>query len=187
MAHTVDATPVRRDAARNRDQILAAAARIRSRGDALQLNAVAREAQVGVGTVYRHFPVIEALEETLVRDRFVELQAAAEQAAADPDAGPALRRFLSQALAAYVADDLFAAVATTRASALDETREVRRNLLTTFSTLLDRVGGTGALRSSLTAPDALALVCGVAYAMRTTGSTDSSAYLSALLDGLLDA
>ena len=64
--------PMRSDARRNREQILAAARELfaTQRADA-QIDDIARLAGVGVGTVYRHFPYKEALMGELVRERFV--------------------------------------------------------------------------------------------------------------------
>src|SRR3954453_1822159 len=61
--------PLRADAQRNRDQILSAAARAFSRcGLEATLEAIAKDAGVGIGTLYRHFPSREALVEAVYRD-----------------------------------------------------------------------------------------------------------------------
>ncbi|QRP50061.1 TetR/AcrR family transcriptional regulator [Amycolatopsis sp. FDAARGOS 1241] len=54
-------SPRRADTRRNHDRILAVAAQSLSRSADLSFNALAKEAGVGVGTVYRHFPTPEAL------------------------------------------------------------------------------------------------------------------------------
>ena len=73
--------PLRRDAERNRQRILAAAADLLSeRGLDATLDEVARAAGVGVGTVYRRFPDKESLIEELFRDRIDALVTMAEQA-----------------------------------------------------------------------------------------------------------
>ncbi|MTD58424.1 TetR/AcrR family transcriptional regulator [Amycolatopsis pithecellobii] len=51
----------RADAQRNRTRILETAVAALTEGEALSLNAVAKRAGVGVGTVYRQFPTPEAL------------------------------------------------------------------------------------------------------------------------------
>jgi AcrR family transcriptional regulator len=62
---------LRADAARNREAILAAAReRFADQGTAAQMEDIARDAKVGVGTVYRHFPNKEDLIEALVERRF---------------------------------------------------------------------------------------------------------------------
>jgi len=47
---------LRADAAHNREMLLAAATRAFSSGGEASMRAIAREAGVGVGTLYRHFP-----------------------------------------------------------------------------------------------------------------------------------
>ncbi|WP_033290366.1 TetR/AcrR family transcriptional regulator [Amycolatopsis jejuensis] len=54
-------SPRRADTRRNHERILAVAAETVSRSGDVSFNAVAKEAGVGVGTVYRHFPTPEAL------------------------------------------------------------------------------------------------------------------------------
>jgi AcrR family transcriptional regulator len=63
--------PLRADARRNRQKILAAAKVVfADRGREAQIDDVARRAEVGVGTVYRHFPTKEELLNALVVDWF---------------------------------------------------------------------------------------------------------------------
>ena len=63
--------PLRADARRNRERILASArAAFAESGAAVQIDDVARHAGVGVGTVYRHFPTKQALLTELVRQTF---------------------------------------------------------------------------------------------------------------------
>jgi AcrR family transcriptional regulator len=79
--------PLRRDAARNRQRILRAAAEVfTEHGLQASLDDVARHAGVGVGTVYRRFPDKEALAEALFEERLAALVGLAEQALAEPDA-----------------------------------------------------------------------------------------------------
>jgi len=79
--------PLRRDAERNRQRILAAAAGVfTERGLDATLDDVARAAGVGIGTVYRRFPDKDSLVSELFRDRIDALVTVAEEAceAADP-------------------------------------------------------------------------------------------------------
>ncbi|HEY1318923.1 MAG TPA: helix-turn-helix domain-containing protein, partial [Streptosporangiaceae bacterium] len=62
--------PLRRDAERNRQRILKAAAEVfNERGLDVSLDEIARHAGVGVGTVYRRFRTKEELIEALFMDR----------------------------------------------------------------------------------------------------------------------
>jgi AcrR family transcriptional regulator len=58
---TGSVSPRRADTRRNHERILAAAAESLARSDEVSFNAIAKQAEVGVGTVYRHFPTPEAL------------------------------------------------------------------------------------------------------------------------------
>src|SRR5919112_521068 len=78
-----DERPLRADARRNREKVLAAARSVFSEhGRDAQIEDVARRGGVGVGTVYRHFPTKEALIEALMVDSFEAT--AAEGVAATP-------------------------------------------------------------------------------------------------------
>ena len=69
----------RADSVRNRERLLKAAARILGTGGGdASLEAVARRAGVGIGTLYRHFPTRDSLIEAVYRGE-VEKLAAAEQ------------------------------------------------------------------------------------------------------------
>src|ERR1700737_2755476 len=92
------AEPVRRpraDAVRNRERVLEAAKAVFSAGgpDA-SLEAVARRAGVGIGTLYRHFPTREALFEAVYRREVQQLGELAEQLKSDAAPVDALRRWL---------------------------------------------------------------------------------------------
>lgn len=89
-----EARPLRRDAAVNRERVLAAAAEVfHEHGLTAGLEDVARRAGVGVGTVYRRFPTREALLEVLLSDLFTVYLHEAEQALALPD-GAGLAAFV---------------------------------------------------------------------------------------------
>src|SRR5437763_16612288 len=78
--------PLRKDAERNRQRILDAAAELfTQRGLGVTLNDIAHHADVGVGTVYRRFPDKELLIDALFEDRVEEFVVLAEESLADPD------------------------------------------------------------------------------------------------------
>lgn len=58
---TGSVNPRRADTRRNHERILATAAKSLSGSGEVSFNAIAKQAEVGVGTVYRHFPTPEAL------------------------------------------------------------------------------------------------------------------------------
>ena len=97
--------PLRRDAERNRQRILRAAAEVfTARGLQASLDDVARHAGVGVGTVYRRFPSKEALAEALFEERMEAMVALAEKALAEPDSWASLVSFLEGACTELATD-----------------------------------------------------------------------------------
>lgn len=65
---------LRADAQRNREHLLATAAEAFASGQAISLDAIAKRAGVGSGTLYRHFPTREDLVEEVYRDQIRPLR-----------------------------------------------------------------------------------------------------------------
>jgi AcrR family transcriptional regulator len=85
----------RADSLRNRDLLLKAAAKVFSAGGPeASLEAVAKQAGVGIGTLYRHFPTREALFEAVYRHEVDELGDLADRLAKEAPPVEALRRWL---------------------------------------------------------------------------------------------
>jgi len=100
------ARPLRRDAERNRQRILKAASKVfTDYGLEVSLDEVARQAGVGVGTVYRRFRTKEELVEALFVERIDAIAAMAERATAEPDPWTGLVSFMEQ-LAEMLAGDV---------------------------------------------------------------------------------
>ena len=98
--------PLRRDAERNRQRILKAAAEVfNERGLDVSLDEIARHAGVGVGTVYRRFRTKEELIEALFMDRLDSVATIADEADANPDAWCGLVSFMEQ-MAEIMAGDV---------------------------------------------------------------------------------
>ncbi|MEV7864761.1 helix-turn-helix domain-containing protein [Streptomyces sp. NPDC088124] len=78
------ARPLRADARRNRDQILAAAKRVfGAQGPDVPMEEIARQAGVGTGTLYRRFPDRTSLMLAVAHDSFAKVLAEAEAAVAE--------------------------------------------------------------------------------------------------------
>src|SRR3954447_6512952 len=88
---------LRRDAERNRQRILAAARKlIAERGLGVGYEEIAREADVGVGTVYRRFPSRDELFHELFYDRVDAVVGLAEEALAVEDPWEGLCQFMQR-------------------------------------------------------------------------------------------
>ncbi|MEU7688961.1 TetR/AcrR family transcriptional regulator [Microbispora hainanensis] len=89
----------RADAQRNYERILEVARTVvEEQGTQASLRDIARRAEVGMGTLYRHFPTREALLEALLRQRFDTLAARAEELEGADDSREALRQWLREFL-----------------------------------------------------------------------------------------
>jgi AcrR family transcriptional regulator len=78
--------PLRADAARNREKLLAAATRLfADRGLDVPMEHIARQAGVSIGTLYAHFPTRDAFFEVIFPARLAALDTLAEKAFAEPD------------------------------------------------------------------------------------------------------
>ncbi|WP_280700247.1 TetR/AcrR family transcriptional regulator [Kitasatospora sp. GP82] len=183
-------TPLRKDAARNWDRIVAVARALVDQDIPLQLNDVASRAGVGVGTVYRHFATPEALLETVATSCLEALAAHGQQALADTDPWRALEGFLFRTVEAQVTDASLAPVAAAATDTLPRTTELKRALQSVGTALLDRARDAGAVRRDLAAADLVPLMCGIAYAVNVHGGTPADRidtahrYLATLLEGL---
>ncbi|MFD5617760.1 TetR/AcrR family transcriptional regulator [Streptomyces yangpuensis] len=182
--------PLRKDAARNWERIVAIARDLVDEGTPLQLNDIARRAGLGVATVYRHFPTPEALLETVAGPCLEALAADGEQALADADPRRALEGFLSRVLQAQLTDAALPPVAAAAVDVLPRTTELKESLASAGTTLLDRARAAGAVRPDLAAHDLVPLMCGIAHAVNVHGGTPTDKtgtahrYLATLLEGM---
>lgn len=176
-------TPAARaDAVRSRERILAAASGCDVRS--LRLNEVAREAGVGVGTVYRHFPTVEALVGALSLDTLRRLREVAERAGEDPDAASAIRTFLSEALALQLENGGLQTVLTAATQGNEESRALSAEIFAAFAGTLARAQREGLIRSDITVLQVHHLVCGVEHAVRLGSPADRALLLDVMLAGL---
>lgn len=86
---------MRADAVRNRERLLAAADLVFDEfGVGASTEEVARRAEVGIGTLFRHFPTKESLLEAVFLARLRRLADTADKLSRAEDAGPAFFAFL---------------------------------------------------------------------------------------------
>ncbi|MBS0334742.1 MAG: TetR family transcriptional regulator [Proteobacteria bacterium] len=85
----------RADAQRNRERLIdAAKAAFAEVGADVSLEEIARRAEVGIGTLYRHFPTRDAVVEAVYRRELAQLTEAAERLLAERPPLEALRAWL---------------------------------------------------------------------------------------------
>jgi AcrR family transcriptional regulator len=174
----------RADALRSREAILSAARRLPV--DTLRLNDVARDAGVGVATVYRHFPTVSALVEALAVDSIERLRCLAAEAWQNPDAGSALRGFLDEALDLLLADEGVQPVILAPEGELSAALETRCAFVQGFGALLQRAQSAGAVRADVTVDQLQRLLCGMEHAVRLGAPDDRALLLDIMLAGLRD-
>jgi AcrR family transcriptional regulator len=155
----------RTDAVRNRERVLEAAKAVFSAGgpDA-SLEAVARHAGVGIGTLYRHFPTREALFEAVYRREVEQLADLAEQLKAEASPVEALRRWLRSNVE-FVATKkgMSAALALAVNSTSELTVYSFERLTKAVGALLDRAVAAGEIRADISAEDLLRALVGMCY------------------------
>ena len=156
----------RSDSLRNRARLIAAARDVFSAGGPeASLEAVARAAGVGIGTLYRHFPTREALFQTVYLHEVDQLVALAEELGEDPDPLAALRRWL-HALVALVATKrgMVVALAPAPGSATELYAESWEKLTGAAGALMARAVAAGLIRGGISPEDLLRALMGLCYA-----------------------
>lgn len=180
-----DEKPLRADAARNRERILAAAAEVfATRGLEATLDDIAAHAGLGVATVYRRFPNRDALVEALFEERLTEVAAGAALVLDEPDSWVALRRLLETVGGVVTADQGLFEVLVCRPGGR---AAVRERMLPIVSAVIGRAQAEGHVRADLAPTDfpmMLRMLAGIADATREVRPDLWRRYLELLLDGL---
>lgn len=180
---------MRSDARRNRQRLLDVALRAFASGGEVTLEAIARQAGVGIGTLYRHFPTREALVEAVYRGELARLRDAAGELLASQAPDAALRAWMD-GFADYVSAkrgmaETLRAIAATGAISHAETQQM---LTATIESLLDAGASAGTLRGDVAAGDVLASLSGILLVAGTAGQREQAGrLLDLLMDGLRTA
>lgn len=184
------AKPKRADAQRNRERILVAAKRVfAEQGTEASMEEVGRVAEVGVGTLYRHFPTKQALLGELLAERFRLFNAEAVRALESVDdpweafAGTLRRNAEHAAQDVGLQDALFRGEAS-----WEPVAEPLAALREAMSEIIRRGQQTGVVRADLTVDDIPLMMCGVSSTMANTHpdgtQMDWRRHLELLLDGV---
>ncbi|MDQ0809050.1 AcrR family transcriptional regulator [Streptomyces sp. B3I7] len=180
------ARPLRADARRNREKILAAAVRVfATEGLDAHLERIAKEAGVGSATLYRNFPTREALVEAVYRNEVAQLCEAAPALLAQKPPLEALhdwtRLFLDYVTVKYgVIDALRAIAASGRGNPYGHSRELIWGAL---RVLMDACVAAGAIRTDIGPDDMGTALEGIAL---TSSGREDRARAERLLDLTLD-
>jgi AcrR family transcriptional regulator len=157
----------RADAIRNRERVLEAAKGVFSQGGPeASLEAVARRAGVGIGTLYRHFPTREDLYEAVYRrevEQLVELAKHLVETKITPV--EALRRWLRAGVEFMATKKGMAAALAMAAHGSSELVAYSLDRLTwAMGELLQRATAAGEIRADIDPEDLLRAVVGMCYA-----------------------
>jgi AcrR family transcriptional regulator len=182
-----DERPLRADARRNREKVLAAARAVFSEnGRDAQMDDVARRAGVGVGTVYRHFPTKEALIEALMVDSFQAIAAKAEAALELEDPWEAFTCVLWRGAEILAADRALSEVFASIPGAMEQAMPTVEGLQESVGRIMGRAQAAGVLRDDVVVDDIPMIMCGVGSATKKEHRCAASwrRHLMILLDGL---
>jgi AcrR family transcriptional regulator len=159
--HSAPTAPKRADARRNYERILTVARQAFAEGgDSTSLERIAREAGVGIGTLYRHFPSRQTLLEALYLNEVHEVCRSATQREQDPWKALSVwcegligylttKRALAQELLNYLDED----------AALFQ--ECRTTVYAAGEPLLKRAQDAGVVRPDVDFSDVLQMLAGI--------------------------
>jgi AcrR family transcriptional regulator len=149
----------RSDAKQNREHLLAVARAMAKNGEVPSFNELAKKAEVGVGTVYRHFADQQALLAGLVEGQLEDFRALIEHAVANEDVTAAFEELFRGAVELVVHRPLVAKV-------LVESRDESRAMETKVEAVVERAKKAKVLRPDVGVSDFRRLVCGIELAAR---------------------
>ena len=142
--------PLRADAERNRQRLLAAAKDLfATRGLDVTLDDVARHAGVGTGTAYRRFPNKDALIDALMVDRIGELGEIAKECLEEPDPWVGLTSYFDRALALQAADRGLKEVLFSSGRGRERSNHARRAIAPVVTKLVRRAKEAGVVRDDI--------------------------------------
>jgi AcrR family transcriptional regulator len=177
--------PLRADARRNREKVLAAARdAFAAKGLEVGMEDVAARAGVGVGTIYRHFPTKDALLEALWADKTQRVIALTREATENPDPWGGVVEMFERGTAMQ-ADDLGWCEATGPTGPRGW-RECNAppEMLAATTELLDRAKAAGELREDFGFDDVGNVFCAMAGVISAHGPEARHGLLQVILDGL---
>src|SRR6516164_4575128 len=177
--------PKRADARRNRELLIEAARTVFStQGAGAPMEAIAKQAGVGVGTLYRHFPNRLDLVEAVYESDVQELAATAQRVVAELEPGPAVDAFF----------DAFVRYAQTKQALLGELQQsfekhpdlrsrCREQIESSFDMVIEQAKQAGAIRNDISGSDVMQLTAPVCT-NSSISAEQSQRLIGMILDGL---
>lgn len=178
---------LRADARDNRERILTAAEDIFGRSPNASTDEVAKLAEVGIATVFRHFPTKIELLEAVLTQRLERLRDHATELAGHQDAGAAFFGFFSQVVSESASKLAIAeALSASGSVAGQAAKDAGAGMREAFGLLLDRAQQVGAVRRDAGFPEVYALLVGASRGATATGLEPAvrDRMLGLLYDGL---
>jgi AcrR family transcriptional regulator len=174
---------LRQDARRNRERLLAVAVEAFTKDANASLDGIAKAAEVGIGTLYRHFPTREALIEAAYRNELEKLCEAApqllEKHAPDEALGRLMDRFIEYV---GVKRGMAQALQAVVAAGADPYNQSRARLTEALSLILEAGKRDGTLRPDVDAGDVLSMSS--AFLMKASDLRQARRLAGILVDGL---
>ncbi|SDM32110.1 transcriptional regulator, TetR family [Streptomyces sp. cf386] len=169
--------PLRSDAERNRERIIAAARTVFARdGLSASMASVAREAGVGIATMFRRFPTKEELVAAVFSDRMDAYADAVAVALDDPDPWHGFTGYIETACAMQAADYGFADVLTMTFPTAKALEERRNEAYEAMLELIGRAKAAGRLREDFDPSDLVLMHMATAGVVNATGSAAPDAW-----------
>jgi len=177
--------PKRADARRNRELLIEAARTVFStQGAGAPMEAIAKQAGVGVGTLYRHFPNRLDLVEAVYESDVQELAATARRVVAELEPGAAVDAFF----------DAFVRYAQTKQALLGELQQsfekhpdlrsrCREQIESSFDMVIEHAKQAGAIRNDISGSDVMQLTAPVCT-NSSISAEQSQRLIGMILDGL---
>jgi AcrR family transcriptional regulator len=179
--------PLRGDAQRNRERLLAAARELfAERGLDVAMADIAHHAGVSNGTLYNRFPTREDLIEAVFTDRLATMAALAGQALADDDPWRGLVGYLTAVCELQAADRGFNEVVARGLPPSPLARRLQEEGQAAITQLLDRAKQAGELRADLALADLAFVIWGISRTVEVTAGFAPRLWrrhLALLLDG----
>ena len=179
--------PLRADARRNRERVMSAARAVfAEQGRDAQMDDVARRADVGVGTVYRHFPTKDALLNALSDELFAVVAAHVRTLVDSDDAWEAFVEAMWFGGQKTAGDRAFTEIMAASSDLPPRTCPGKEELIVTVGELMERAKAQGRMRTDVTVEDIPLLMCGVGSASGMPHSSPEAwrRHLAIVLDGM---